>query len=99
MVKSTQLPFISILLHLLNSTMTSTIRNYFQAFYIWHHYLEGSSTSIDVVTNQKDLEYFSTMKLLICRQACWSEYLSSFHFVLCFCPSKVEAKPDSLTRR
>ena len=38
----------------------------FEAFEKWCHYLEGSRTPIDVVTNHKNLEYFATTKLLTC---------------------------------
>ena len=31
----------------------------FEAFKIWQHYLEGSASPIDVVTDHKNLEYFS----------------------------------------
>jgi len=48
----------------------------FEAFKIWRHYLEGPAYSIDVVTDHKNLEYFSTTKILTQRQAWWSEYLS-----------------------
>jgi len=41
----------------------------FEAFKIWRHYLEGSASPIDVVTDYKSLEYFSTTKVLTCRQA------------------------------
>ena len=37
-----------------------------EAFKIWHDYLKGSPTLIDVVTDHKNLEYFSTTKLLTC---------------------------------
>jgi hypothetical protein len=40
----------------------------FDAFKHWHHYLEGSPISIDVVTDYKNLEYFSTTKVLTRRQ-------------------------------
>ena len=36
----------------------------FKAFKQWRHYLEGLAKLIDVVTDHKDLEYFSTIKLL-----------------------------------
>ena len=36
----------------------------FEAFKIQHHYLEGSPTPVNVVTDHKNLEYFSTTKLL-----------------------------------
>jgi len=41
----------------------------FEAFKIWQYYLEGSALPIDVVTDHKNLEYFSTTKILTCRQA------------------------------
>jgi len=36
----------------------------FEAFKMWRHYLEGSASPIDVVTDHKNLEYFSTTKVL-----------------------------------
>ena len=41
----------------------------FDTFQIWRHYLEGSRTLINVVTNHKNLEYFAFMKMLTRRQA------------------------------
>src|SRR5580765_9093537 len=54
----------------------------FEAFRIWCHYLDGSATPIDVITDHKNLEYFSTTKILNRRQARWSEYLSQFNLVI-----------------
>jgi len=71
----------------------------FKAFQNWHHYLEGSASPIDVVTDHKNLEYFSTSKVLCHWQAQWSEFLSQFNLVICFCPGKLGAKPDTLTRQ
>ena len=48
----------------------------FEAFKIWWHYLEGLAYPIDVVMDHKNLEYFSTTKVLTWRQAQWSEYFS-----------------------
>ena len=36
----------------------------FEAFRIWQHYLEGAPLPTDVVTDHKNLEYFSTTKIL-----------------------------------
>ena len=36
----------------------------FDAFKVWRHYLKGSATPIDIVTDHKNLEYFSTTKVL-----------------------------------
>ena len=41
----------------------------FEAFKIWQYYLERSALPIDVVTDHKNLEYFSTTKILTCWQA------------------------------
>jgi hypothetical protein len=71
----------------------------FEAFRIWRHYLEGPFYPVDVITDHKNLEYFSSTKLLTRRQARWSEYLSPFNFTLRFRPGKLGAKPDALTRR
>src|ERR1700720_3012728 len=71
----------------------------FEAFTNWHHYLEGSTLPVDVVTDHKNLEYFSTTKLLTRRQARWCEFLSQFNLVIHFRPGKLGTKPDSLTRR
>ena len=51
-----------------------------------------------MVTDHKNLEYFSTSKVLTCWQAWWSEVLLQFHLVICFCPGKLGTKPDALTR-
>ena len=71
----------------------------FEAFKIWWHYLEGPAYPIDVVTDHKNLEYCSTTKVLTCRQARWSEYLSQFNLVIRFCPGYLGTKPDALTSR
>ena len=71
----------------------------FEAFKSWRHYLEGTPTPIDVITDHKNLEYFSTTKVLTWWQACWSEFLSQFNLVIRFCPGKLGTKLDALTRR
>ena len=71
----------------------------FEAFKSWRHYLEGTPTPIDVITDHKNLKYFSTTKVLTQRQARWSEFLSQFNLVIHFCPGKLGTKPDALTRR
>ena len=40
----------------------------FEAFKIWWHYLEGLAYPIDIVMDHKNLEYFSTIKVLSHRQ-------------------------------
>ena len=70
----------------------------FEAFKIWRHYLEGPAYPIDVVMDHKNLEYFSTTKVLTQRQVQWSEYLSQFNLVIRFCPGHLGTKLDALNR-
>jgi len=60
----------------------------FKAFKIWQYYLERSTLPINIVIDHKNLEYFSTTKVLTYQQARWSEYLSQFNLVICFCPRR-----------
>ena len=69
----------------------------FEAFKHWRHYLKGAVTPIDVVTDHKNLEYFSTTKVLTRRQARWSEFLCQFNLTIQFHPGRLGAKPDALT--
>ena len=47
-----------------------------KAFKKWRHYLEGTPTPTDIITDHRNLTYFCKSKNLSRRQACWSEYLS-----------------------
>ena len=71
----------------------------FEAFKSWCHYLKGTPTPLDVITDHKNLEYFLTTKVPTWQQARWSEFLLQFNLVIHFCPGKLGTKPDVLTRR
>ena len=71
----------------------------FESYKVWQHYLEGSALPIDMVTDHKNLEYFTSTKKLTRRQAHWSEYLSQFNLKIWFRPGRLGTKPDALTRR
>jgi transposase InsO family protein len=71
----------------------------YDAFTVWRHYLEGTATPIDVITDHKNLEYFSTVRLLTRRQVRWAEFLCRFNLLIRFRPGKLGTKPDTLTRR
>src|SRR5260221_6262090 len=53
-----------------SSTTTRTTGN-FKTFKIWRHYLESPVHTIDVITDHKNLEYFTSTKMLSRRQARW----------------------------
>ena len=57
------------------NTYDKELLTIFKAFKIWWHYLEGLVYPIDIITDYKNLEYFSTIKILTWRQVRWSEYL------------------------
>jgi hypothetical protein len=71
----------------------------YEAFCQWRPYLEGARHSVLVVTDHNNLQYFTTSKQLSQWQARWSEFLSSFDFVIKYRPGRLGTKPDTLTRR
>ena len=71
----------------------------YEAFRQWRPYLEGNADTTLVISDHNNLQYFTTTKQLSRRQARWSEYLSSFNFVIKYRPGRLGTKPDALTRR
>ena len=61
--------------------------------------LEGIGVPVKVIIDHKSLEYFMTIKKLTRRQACWTEFLSEFNFVISYISGKENQKADSLTCR
>lgn len=70
-----------------------------RAFEEWRPELEGSAHPVQVISDHKNLEYFTSTKQLSRRQARWSEFLSRFDYKIVYRPGKAGGKPDSLTRR
>jgi hypothetical protein len=70
-----------------------------RCFEEWRPELEGTPSPVKVITDHRNLEYFTTTKLLNRRQARWSEFLSRFNFKILYRPGKQGGKPDALTRR
>jgi hypothetical protein len=70
-----------------------------RCFEEWRPELEGTASPIRVIIDHRNLEYFTTTKLLNRRQARWSDFLSRFNFKIPYRPGKQGAKPDALTRR
>ncbi|SPC65294.1 related to transposon-encoded proteins with TYA, reverse transcriptase, integrase domains in various combinations [Ustilago sp. UG-2017b] len=69
------------------------------AFKHWCQYLEGVKFQVQVLTDHRSLEYFTTTKQLNRRQARWSELLADFDFVIQYRPGAQAGLPDALTRR
>ena len=70
-----------------------------EAFRVWRAYLEGAQYQITVITDHKNLEYFTTTKVLNRHQARWSETLGNYNFVIKYVPGTLNGKPDALSRR
>jgi len=60
-----------------------------EAFKHWHHYLEFSSAHTEVLTDHKNLNYFTTTHNLSCCQVHWTEILSGFCFTIKYCCGEV----------
>src|SRR5882724_32775 len=73
------------------------LRAIFGAFRQWRNYLKGSAHVVLVLSDHKNLKYFATTKQLMHCQVRWSEYLSGFNYLICYCAGQLGTKPDALT--
>jgi len=69
------------------------------AFKHWRHYLEFSPATTEVITDHRNLEYFTTTRQLSRRQVRWSEILSDYNFTIRYRPGSQNAAADALSRR
>ncbi|TIA47146.1 hypothetical protein D6C77_10332 [Aureobasidium pullulans] len=71
------------------------------AFEEWEPELQSSTpeTPVQVLTDHKALEYFTTKQRLSRRQIRWSEFMSEFNWKITYRPGAQQGKPDALSRR
>jgi hypothetical protein len=69
------------------------------AFQDWRVYLEGSKYPIKVLTDHKNLTYFTTTKVLNRRQVRWAELLASYNFQIHYQKGSENGRADALSRR
>ncbi|MBW0535633.1 hypothetical protein O181_075348, partial [Austropuccinia psidii MF-1] len=55
----------------------------------WRAFLLSLPSPFEVLTDYSSLQYFMSSKFLTCRQACWAEFLSEFHFSITYCPGSL----------
>src|ERR1700676_5607388 len=81
--------------------MTSTTRNFSRSSTPSAHgeLISNAAHTVSIITDHKNLEYFTSTKLLTRRQARWSEYLSLFDYLIIYRPGRLGGKPDALTQR
>jgi hypothetical protein len=65
----------------------------------WHHYLMGARHTFQILTDHKNLEYFTSAKKLNCHQAHWALELAEYDFHLVHKPGSSHGKPDALLQR
>jgi hypothetical protein len=70
-----------------------------RAFEEWRPELQSVINPIRILSDHKNLEYFTMTKLLNRRQAQWSQFLLQFNFKIVYRPGTAGGKPDALTRR
>jgi hypothetical protein len=65
----------------------------------WRPELQGIPDPFEIITDHKNLEYFTSTKALNQRQVRWSEFLSQFNFRIVYRPGSRAARPDALSRK
>jgi hypothetical protein len=68
------------------------------AFKQWRSYLAGAQHRVQVLTDHKNLLYFTTTWTLNRRQARWSIFLDDFNFEIQYQPGTQQGKADALSR-
>ncbi len=69
------------------------------AFEQWRPYLAGAQHRIQVLTDHKNLLYFTTTRTLNRCQARWSIFIADFDVEIQYQPSTQQRKADALSRR
>jgi len=64
----------------------------------WDTYCKTTGPKITILTDHKNLEYWTIKKDLNLRQAQWGERLANYGFTIKYRPGKLAAKPDILSR-
>lgn len=93
----------------LSKSMTPAEKNYdiydkemlaiVRALEAWRHYIDGNKEQVKVITDHKNLEWFTKEQKLSGRQLRWIERLSYYDFVIIYRPGPQSGKPDALSRR
>ncbi|QRW23854.1 Transposon Tf2-12 polyprotein [Rhizoctonia solani] len=70
-----------------------------RAFKEWRHLLEGSELPVQVLTDHKNLEHFSTSQSLNKQQIQWANFLVDYNFQIIYRPGAQNKKADILSRQ
>ena len=64
----------------------------------WHHYLQGTSHPVTLLTDHKNLTYFCQPQKLSCHQARWMMFLQDFDLHFDHLPGSAMGPADALSR-
>lgn len=64
----------------------------------WRHYLMGSTHTVQIISDHRNLTFFRTAQLLKPRHARWAELLSEYDFSLSYRPGSQNPVADALSR-
>ena len=70
-----------------------------EAFRQWRVYLEGAEIPVQVFTDHKNLEYFSTARTTSRRHARWAATLAAYKYTIAWRKGAANGKSDALSRR
>jgi hypothetical protein len=65
----------------------------------WRHWLEGTPIPIEIITDHKNLEYFTKPRILNQRQLRWLDLLVHYNYMIRYQPGGQNGAADALSRR
>jgi hypothetical protein len=65
----------------------------------WQHWLEGTKIPVEVLTDHKNLQYFTKPHILNQRQLRWMDLLNHYNYVISYHPGDRNSAVDTLSRK
>jgi len=65
----------------------------------WRHWLEGTVVPVEIITDHKNLEYFTRPRVLNRRQLRWQDLLTHYNYTITYRPGHKNGAADALSRR
>jgi len=64
----------------------------------WRHWLEGTASLVEIITDHKNLEYFTRPHVLNHRQLQWQDLLTHYNYTITYRPGHKNGAADALSR-
>jgi len=91
-----------------SKSMTLAERNYgisdeglaiIKALQHWRHWLEGTKIPVEILTDHKNLQYFTKPRILNRRQLRWMDLLAHYNYTISYQPGNQNGAADALSRK